>query len=107
MRRRDRHRSKPENSFKKSKTPEFTAEYRGGNLVSLSEKQKEKIHSGVVKILTEIGLSGAPEFIVSLMTNNGAKLKNERILLSENLIEKCLSSCKRNLTLFDQKQFCF
>jgi len=104
MRRRDRHRSKPENSFKKSKTPEFPTEYRGGNLVSLSEKQKEQIHAGVLKILTEIGLSGAPEFIVSLMTNNGAKLKNERILLSENLIEKCLSSRKKNLTLFDQKQ---
>ena len=96
MGRRGRARSKPENLIKR-KSPELPKEYPGGNLVSLSESQKESIHLGAIKILTEIGVSGASDFLVTLMVENGAKISDNRILLSERLIEKCLSNCKKNI----------
>ena len=103
MGRRGRNRSKPENLIK-IKSPELSPEYYGGSITSLSEDQKESIHSGVVKILTEIGVSGASNYLVTLFKNNGAKISNDRIFLSEPLIEKCLSTCKKNITLHDQKK---
>mgnify|MGYP001166318566 FL=1 len=103
MGRRGRARSKPENLIKR-KSPELPKEYYGGNLVSLSESQKESIHLGAIKILTEIGVSGASDFLVTLMMENGAKISDDRVLLSESLIEKCLSNCKKNIILHDQKQ---
>ncbi len=64
MGRRGRSRSKPENLIKRE-SPEFPKEYYGGNLVSLSESQKENIHLGATRILTEIGVSGASDFLVT------------------------------------------
>ena len=103
MGRRGRKRSKPENLIE-IKSPELLQEYYGGSITSLSEDQKESIHSGVVKILTEIGVSGASSYLVTLLKNNGAKISDDRIFLSEHLIEKCLSTCKKNITLHDQKK---
>ncbi len=103
MGRRGRNRSLPKNLIS-IKSPKLPQEYYGGYISSLTDKQKESIHSGVVKILTEIGVSGASHSLAMLMKKNGANVLDDRVFLSETLIEKCLSTCRRDVILHDQKQ---
>lgn len=73
----------------------------GGGYKPLTEAEVERIHSAVLQILDEIGLSLAPESGIAAMTAYGAVYseEDERIRFPRAVVEKALKDANRNLTL--------
>jgi trimethylamine--corrinoid protein Co-methyltransferase len=75
-----------------------------GYLVTLTKDQKNKIHAGVMHILSETGFEFLPEYFERFLDNKRIKKKNGRFCFGIELVEKCLSSFNRNVSLHQQNQ---
>ena len=75
----------------------------GGRYQPLDESDLPKIDTAVRKILSEIGMSDAPEIVVQTVCNGGGHMdKEERLHFSEKLIENALQGMRRDFTLCGQ-----
>jgi len=73
----------------------------GGFYKPLSENDIQRIHRAALQALSEIGLSGAPQSGIEVMTANGAELGSDgRLRFSETLVEDMLVKAARGITLY-------
>jgi len=72
----------------------------GGQYQPLSEQDVARIEQTVFQLLSEIGLSQAPETGIASMTAAGAELGSDgRIRFSQSLVEDVLAGAARDITL--------
>lgn len=74
-----------------------------GRFKPLSDKDVMKIHSAVLETLSTIGMSQATNTCMELVLSKGGALTEQgRLLFPTELIEKTLSVCARDITLYGQ-----
>jgi trimethylamine--corrinoid protein Co-methyltransferase len=75
----------------------------GGRYAPLSRTQQGQIHQGVLRILEDTGLSGAPAETVRRVTTAGGALGEDgRLRFPESLVNQALAGMKRDFTLHGQ-----
>jgi len=77
----------------------------GGSFRPLQQQALERIHSTVLQVLEETGLSEAPDSVIEHITAAGGKLGQDgRLRLPASLVERALSEMQRRFTLYGQTQ---
>ena len=87
-----------------SSVPDFVSNAIGGQLNTLTNKEKHEINDGVLHILSEIGFEHLPKFLECFVDNKTITEKNNRYCFGINLVEQCLSSCNKEILLHRQNQ---
>jgi trimethylamine--corrinoid protein Co-methyltransferase len=64
----------------------------------ISEEDLESIHQATLRVLSEVGIVLSHPGIKELLFEAGASLKNDRLLLPSELVEKALASCAKKVT---------
>lgn len=76
----------------------------GGRFKPLSDDDVKQIHNTVLEVLSTIGMSQATPSCIELVTASGGTLTEQgRLLFPPELIEKTLTHCARDITLYGQK----
>ena len=76
----------------------------GGQLKTLSDKEKHAINDGVFYLLSEIGFEQLPEVLECFVDNKTIIKKNNRYCFGIELVERCLRSFNKEILLYQQKQ---
>ena len=64
----------------------------------LSTQEVESIHHATLRVLSQVGVVLPHDRIRKQLMEAGATLKDERILLPPEMVEKALASCAKNVT---------
>ena len=76
---------------------------KGGQFAPLRQEQLKTIHQAALRIMSEIGLSGASEQVLNLILPAGGTLSDEgRVLIPNGLVQNALSALARPVTLCGQ-----
>jgi len=78
---------------------------RGKDVVHLNvinDQDIESIHETTLRILSEIGVNLTHPEGRAILTSAGATLKNQRVLLPPNLVERFVAMCPREVKLLDR-----
>ena len=65
-----------------------------------NEAELEQMHGATVEILTRIGISTSSDRFKGLLLDNGCKEQGDRILFTEEVIEKALKTVPSNFNLY-------
>ena len=65
----------------------------------LSSEQVLAVHEATLRILSEVGLVITHSEGRALLLDSGCNLKDERVLIPVDLVEKCLRICPNQVTL--------
>ena len=76
----------------------------GGQLKTLSDKEKYEINDGVFHILSEIGFEQLPGFLDCFVDNKTVIKKNNRYCFGIELVERCLKSFNKDILLYQQNK---
>ena len=76
----------------------------GGQLKTLSDKDKHAINDGVFHLLSEIGFEQLPEVLECFFDNKTIIKKNNRYCFGIELVERCLRSSNKDISLYQQNQ---
>ncbi len=74
----------------------------GGDLKTLSDKEKHEINAGVLVALSEIGFEGLPNFLKPFVDNKTIIEKDGRFCFGTELIESCVKNCNKSILLNSQ-----
>lgn len=76
----------------------------GGQFKPLSTEDIEAIHSAVLDLLENPGLSQAPQCMIDIVTANGGKFTDEeRLLFPRSMINDTLAGVRRDVTLWSRR----
>jgi trimethylamine--corrinoid protein Co-methyltransferase len=64
----------------------------------ISEEDVESIHQATLRVLSEVGIVLSHPGIKELLLEAGATIKEDRLLLSPELVEKAIASCGKKVT---------
>ena len=64
----------------------------------ISEEDVESIHEATLRVLSEIGIVLSHSEIRKRLTDAGATIQNERVLLAPEMVEKALADCGKKVT---------
>ena len=65
---------------------------KGGRLDVLSSKDQDKVHNATLALLSNVGMSEAPEIVQKTIIANGGSLdENGRLLFPTELVERALA----------------
>jgi trimethylamine--corrinoid protein Co-methyltransferase len=64
----------------------------------ISEEEVESIHQASLQVLSEVGIVLSHPGIKELLLQAGATIKEDRLLLSPELVEKAIASCGKKVT---------
>ena len=84
--------------------PDFVSNALGGQLNTLTTKEKHEIHDGVLHILSEIGFEQLPKFLECFVDNKKITKKENRYCFGIELIEQCLRSFNNEILLHRQNK---
>ena len=84
--------------------PDHFSNSVGGQLRTLSDKEKHEINDGVFHLLSEIGFEQLPEFLECFVDNKKIIKKNNRYCFGIELVERCLRSFDKDISLYQQNQ---
>ena len=82
--------------------PDHFSNSVGGQLRTLSDKEKHEINDGVFHLLSEIGFEQLPEFLECFVDNKTIIKKNNRYCFGIELVERCLRSFNKDISLYQQ-----
>ena len=63
-----------------------------------SEEDVESIHQASLRVLSEVGIVLSHPGIKELLLEAGATIKEDRLLLSPDMVEKAIASCGKKVT---------
>jgi len=76
----------------------------GGKFAPLSDSEMKQIHSAVMDLLETVGLSGAPQSMVDVVTDHGGFVTDTgRLLFPSVLIEKAIAGLRRDVILHSRR----
>lgn len=94
MKRKSRHKQKSEFA------PKASTAVSGGLFAPLSNSSIEEIHAGTLELLSDVGISNAPEIVSETVVANGGRVGSDgRLLFHNALVEKALEDMPKNLIL--------
>ena len=84
--------------------PDHFSNSVGGQLKTISDKEKHAINDGVFHLLSEIGFEQLPKFLECFVDNKTIIKKNNRYCFGIELVERCLRSFNKDISLYQQNQ---
>jgi trimethylamine--corrinoid protein Co-methyltransferase len=68
-------------------------------LTVLTDKEVEAIHQATLRILSEVGIVLTQPEACEILTEAGAKVRDDRVLLPPDLVEQVVAQCPRQVTI--------
>ncbi|MEG0378039.1 MAG: trimethylamine methyltransferase family protein, partial [Eubacterium sp.] len=68
----------------------------------ISIKEVENIHAMSLRVLDEIGVAFEHEEVLELFRKSGARVENDKVFISEAMVNEALKTVPRNFEVYGQ-----